>query len=340
MSKRLCTIRNNRYVYLSSGKALTPDDRKKVVEVLTVYKIPQHLSNVIIIIQTLNSANKGLVFKGQDSKERWQYFYGKNYIADRSTSRLDIIKLVHESWDELLENIDLLLSHNPGTLELQLGLSLYLITRLFIRIGKRIHYRNNNTQGVITLKPNNISYTKDSVRLKFIGKDNVNHDFSLLLPKSILMKFKQQDQWIRNNKLQFLFSYKQKSSNELVVLKEYIIYDFLERYSIKPKYIRTYGANIIFMSTFMKRFRSLMETPMTLKVYKNIVTECIEETAEIIGHTKNVSKSSYIAIQVLQSLNALYDEIYVKNNSKVKQYLLKAKDPYKIIEYLLKLSSH
>lgn len=335
MTEKWCVIDGTDYVYLTSRKPLSSDHHSMIVDILKVYKIPTHLINVMIVIQKLEDAHKGLVFKGQDSKNRWQYAYGKEHVSDRSESRLEVIKRVHKSWHSLDKNVNLLLAYKLGSSELQIGILLYIMMRLFIRIGKHVHYRATKTQGLITLKPNNIQLLTENgnyyIRLKFIGKDNVPHDQRLLLSKDIYDIFSSHYDWIMKKKAEFFFSY----GDKLVPLKEHMIYEFLTEYNIVPKELRTYGANMLFIRAVMRRLHPLLDSSLKVKDYKKLISESINEAAEVIEHTKNVSKKSYLATQLLDYFAFLYTQIFVEHNTVLKSKIKKCNyehHPFEVIE--------
>ena len=63
-----------------------------------------------------------------------------------------------------------------------------------------------------------------------------------------------------------------------------------------PKDIRTAKVNLIFISKFGRNpHRKAFETSTTKSGRKKVLSTCIEETADIIGHTKGVCKSAYLS---------------------------------------------
>ena len=333
MSPTYCQQRGTKYFYLKSGKILSDKDLSNVLEILEVYHVPEHLTNVLIVVQTLNSANNNLVFKGQDSKGRWQYFYGNKHVNDRSQSRLSIIKKVKVVWKSLSENVELLLQDDIGSMNLQIGLIMFLLMRVFIRTGKRIHYNDTNSQGLITMKVENITVigSKDNsvLRVKFIGKDSVSHDIKLSVTNEIATKFREQIDWVSKTSTQFIFSFER--NGELINMKEHIIYDYLSKYNIHPKDVRTYGSNMAFISSFLSLIKPKLDDDLSLKEFNKIVSEAVDMAATRIGHTKNVSKRSYIATQIFSYIDTLYEEVYKKRNITMKKKLLAIKDEYEFI---------
>jgi hypothetical protein len=343
-----------KYYYLRSSILLSARDKKLIDSVISVYKIPGHLKDVVIKIQTLDSAHKGLVMKGIDSRNRIQYMYGSQYVSNRSDNRIETIKKVHNIWNKLVESVNIQLQYSPGTENLQIGIVLYIMMRLYIRLGKHIHYRENQTQGLLTLKysksnskndkndsKSNITFSdnKDGnklVTLSFTGKDKVNHNMSLIIPTNVYDVFLAQCNWSSDNNCEFVFSFRRSKDEDISYLKEAKMYEFLSHLSIVPKDIRTYGVNVTFMNLVINKLKVFVVESMkvqsmkvqSMKVesmkgnnkklestYKKLIISSIEETAAIIGHTKGVSKKSYIATQLIEALYSLYtklDDVSIK----------------------------
>jgi DNA topoisomerase-1 len=60
------------------------------------------------------------------------------------------------------------------------------------------------------------------------------------------------------------------------------------------KDFRTYSANILFIKAFLKNAKNQQQ-----KKVKAIVLESIDSTAEQLGHTRNISRKSYISNNLL-----------------------------------------
>lgn len=275
----------------SDGKPLTKMELKMFQEVIAVYKIPKHLTQVEVVIQSLEEAHLGLVFKGLDSKSRMQYFYGKTYVKNRKENRIETVLLMHKVWPKLAKLVQTLLTKDYNTKEYNIGLLLYICCRTFIRIGCEKFFHANGTTGLVTMLTTSVSVVKDILYLDFVAKDKVHQRFSLAIPDNISTTIAKKIS--EGNK--FLFTY----NNGYNRLKEMDVLDILEPLGITPKNIRTYGANCLFIVNALQSQE---------KNCRKLISAAISKTAATIGHTKGICKSAYIASQVIECVATLCKE--------------------------------
>ena len=311
-------ITENGIIY-ASGIFLDGVDLDLVNSVLSFYKIPKHLTEVMVVIQSLEEAHSSLVLKGLDSKQRQQYIYGINYVKKRNAKRLDTVLFVHKNWWLLNESIVDLLKEPVGTKKFILGLILLISTKTFIRTGKKIHLNNNGTVGLLTLNLENVSIVDDKLKLKFIGKDSVQHDIRVLLIEEYLNLVEEQKDWVIKKGNKFFFSYSDNDSPECKKITEDELYTFLDNFGVKIKDIRTYGVNMLFILYCINNPNS------SKKELKDIILEAIESTAKTIGHTKYVCIHSYLVIELLK---------FAKNNN-LKNLTKNCKNSYEKVDIIL-----
>ena len=320
-------FKNGKFYHYKTNKLVSNVIIKNLTSIIESYKIPEHLKNIMIVLQTLDEAHLNLVFKGQDSKDRWQYVYGKEYIADRHLHRVKIVRKLITIWPKLIQSYQTLCNNLPGTLDLCLGIILFLSMNLFIRTGKVRNFDDNKTQGLVTLFPTNISFNAYDILINFIGKDSIEHNMTITLTQTspILKAIKNQYNWSKNNK--FLFMY-ENSDNQIIAVKEEDIYSYLDKYDVYIKDIRTYGVNITFVRILWTKLRALDIESLKPKDIKNLISKSIEDTAIKIGHTKQICKSSYIIPQLLELLNNAI------NDKKILTMISSLKNPIMLIDKL------
>ncbi|QHR82616.1 DNA topoisomerase type I [Brazilian porcupinepox virus 1] len=277
-----------RRLYYSLGKLFIDkelteqvSDNNPAYEILKHIKIPSHLTNVIVYEQTYEESLSGLIFVGNDSKGRRQYFYGKMHIKERNNNRDNIFLRVYNVIHKINEFIDKnILSDNVS---FQLAVFMLMETSFFIRIGKMCYLKENETVGLLTLKNKHIFLDKNKLYIRFIGKDKVKHEFTVhksnRLYKNILMLYKEK------YPEDFLFD----------KLSEKKIYKLMNSFDIRLKDLRTYGVNYTFLYNFWNNVKSLVPLPSK----KKLITLSIKETAEIVGHSPSISRNAYMAKTVL-----------------------------------------
>lgn len=270
-----------------------------IMSIISIYKIPSHLTHVQVLIQSLEQAHNGLVMKGVDSVGRTQYYYGKQYILRRNSNRLVIITWVHKIWPYLTMNIRMLLASN-SSFEVSLGLALYIATKIYIRTGTPKY----EVTGLIGLQSQHISLSGNILRLDFIGKDLVHQVHELVVDSKVsdIIRLRLSGK----SRRQYLF---QDTLGKR--LKHTDIYEHLAHYNVHLKDIRTYGVNMLFIYNVTRSLNSVDISKLTERQKRILIAGAIATTANSIGHTKNVCKRSYIALQIIESISNLQDTDYI-----------------------------
>ena len=285
----IIAIREGTQWIRKDGKTFTAKQLKQLTDILEKYKIPAHLTDVEIYVQSLRETERSLIFSGLDSKRKRQYFYGKEYVKMRAKKKLTSFLHVHEYYDSIQKDIQKnLSSHSPCTKEFVMYLALLFSSRTYIRTGLMKSYETYGTTGLLTLKLSNINIlSANKVSISFIGKDQVHHSFEIVSSHAV-----RQAKELSSHD-QFYFSFWQE--DKLTKLSESELYKFMsENYDgIRIKDIRMYGANIIFVS-------KVIELSAEKLTSKQIISKAIEETAKTIGHTKSICKKSYLVDEIVQ----------------------------------------
>jgi len=165
---------------------------------------------------------------------------------------------------------------------------IYLLFNLLIdthiRVGNEKYAEKNKTYGLTTLRQKHLISIDETFYFSFVGKSKIKHSIEIPSEYNFFIK-----KLILPNKNQPLFWYtdggaiKEISSEELnVFLKENMGKDYT------CKDFRTYSANILFIKAFLKF--SKKESNI-----KKIILKSIEESAKKLGHSKIISKKSYIS---------------------------------------------
>ncbi|ALA62481.1 DNA topoisomerase [Turkeypox virus] len=282
---------SKRYFYYNDGRLYYDSEYKKLVpksniayQIIKMYKIPSHLKDIIIYEQTYEQALNSLILVGVDSKGRKQYFYGKNHVMMRNKNRDLVFVKVHRMIKHIYDFIDDNIDSSTNTLGFQLAVFMLMETSFYIRIGKIRYYKQNDTVGLLTLQNKHLTITNDNIVIKFSGKDKVVHEFIVKKDSRLYTPLKRI--YNTNNPNSPLFS----------ILNEKKVYNFINRFSIKIKDLRTYGVNITFLYNIWNNVLSMLALPSI----KKLISISIKQTADTIGHTPNISKQAYMAITVLE----------------------------------------
>lgn len=279
-----------------------------IYKILDKYKDMLYLNDIKIIPhETMEDADNGLVYKGYDDKKKEQYRYGVNYILNRKNNKLKTFLKVYDKM-EIVQNII-----NKGIEEVDRSKNyifasiLLLELTFFIRLGKQIYLDTNQTVGLLTLKKKNLSFENNqTIVIQFKGKTGKDQMFKCHATKqkllfSVLFRLYQETE----DKENLIFSYIAKESNGEIINKSFtekMLNERLKKVELTIKDFRTYGANMTFLrviyDTGFKNESDLAKLPI-----KKLISKSIEETAMIIGHTKSISKNSYLSdeLEVLLS---------------------------------------
>ena len=160
----------------------------------------------------------------------------------------------------------------------------HLLIDLHIRVGNEIYAEQNKTYGLTTLRQKHLLFN-NNYQLKFIGKSNIEHIINI--PSEYTPWFDRLKNQNKNNPL-FQYNGIPVSSEELnVYLKE----NMGKEYTCKD--FRTYSANMLFIKTFLKSASTQNKFP------KKIVLESIDRSAKHLGHTRSISRKSYISERLI-----------------------------------------
>lgn len=269
--------------------------------IISKYKIPSYLTNVRVVKQTVYEADNNLIFTGYDKTDKLQYFYGERYVEKRRKNKLITFLKVDQRRKEINRyiNINKLDDFRYITLDSIVALILNLEFKFFIRTGRKKYNDANNTTGLLTLKKHNISINNDDIFIIFKGKKNVEHQF--IINKII-------DQYIYNF-IVYLYNNLENEDDYLFSINgshigESRFYKVLTKLGIKLKDIRTYGSNLILIKELWKFLNTVDRTSINNKNLKKMIKNILNKTAETIGHSKSISKKSYV-------IDFLLDDTYI-----------------------------
>jgi DNA topoisomerase-1 len=172
-----------------------------------------------------------------------------------------------------------------------------LLIDLHIRVGNEIYAEQNGSYGLTTLRQKHLKATGDCFILQFTGKSNIKHQITI--PQEY-------NPWFRilqlSNKNKPLFYYKTGNETKLISSEE--LNEYLKQFMGKDytcKDFRTYSANMLFIKAFKK-------ICLSGKPIKKLVLCCIDEAARCLGHTRTISRKSYISEKLVDYCIDSFDE--------------------------------
>lgn len=300
---------NNDYSYYHYNRKITDP---KILDRIKKLSIPPQWKDVKISSCELEY----IQVTGVDSKNRIQYIYHPMWVQmtqDEKYQRMGRFASEIDRFEKKI-NIDLN-STNP---EIQLIAGMFrIVQKTHMRIGNDTYARENNTYGLCTLEKKHVYLSRNgSIRFVFVGKKGIsqnikfrdNYTYLLLqkligLPGSRLFKYNIRPSVTRYIDAQDMNSYLQKTMGE-----EFSCKDF-----------RTYASNILFLGKLVK-----IPPPETLTKRKKIICEIFDMVAIKLGHTRSISRRSYVMKVIPETYLTNPEKIYGKNPKKLLLELVSA----------------
>lgn len=300
-------------------------------KILEKYKDMLHYLTDIKIIpyDNMEDADNGLIYKGHDKKMKVQYKYGNNYILQRKSKIFLNFLKIYEKMDEIELIIQKGLEEENINKNFLYAAILFLELTYFIRLGKEIYLKNNETVGILTLKKKNLikDNNKHKFTIQFTGKTSKEQVFECF----------EENQPILYNILNKLYNHTKHDDDYIFVtdngtqFTERMLNLRLSNLNISFKDFRTYGVNIILLKQIFNNLKNHQtETKKNIidsKDIKKMLNTSISNTADIIGHGKAVSKSAYIINEIEEFLYLYIDEInFLDEDEFIKFFIRKLKE--------------
>jgi DNA topoisomerase-1 len=216
---------------------------------------------------------------GTDQSGKRQYIQSEKWISNAKYKKYLRMKQFIKDISTFKKKITLPERNFTPSYKNVVCLLFNLLIDTHIRVGNEKYAESNKTYGLTTLRQKHYS----SGRFVFTGKSGIKHSIDVpseYIPYLNVLTLSDRNKplfWHRENG-----EIKEISSEELnVFLKENMGKDYT------CKDFRTYSANIIFIKSFLKNCKNFKD--------KKCVLKSIDETAILLGHTRSISRKSYIS---------------------------------------------
>jgi DNA topoisomerase-1 len=271
----------------SDGRKVSAADLKRI----KVLAIPPAWTDVAI-----NAFAGGrLQAVGKDIAGRWQYRYHENHVRAQELKKFKRLIKFAEAIPKLRTTVSKDLRQPGLGRDRVLATIVRVLSTCFMRPGSQVYASENGSYGVATLRPKHVSVRGDVVEFDFPGKSGVQHQRELkdrqvakVVRKLLKVPGKE------------VFKYQNGDGQFVNVtnrhINEYIKETMGARFSAKD--FRTWAGTIICACALA---RSGTEVEEKLPERKRKVVAAIKETAEMLGNTPAVCRSSYICPAVIES---------------------------------------
>lgn len=232
---------------------------------------------------------------GKDAAGRWQYRYHENHVRAQELKKFKRLIKFAEALPKMRAAVSRHL-RQPGLGKKRVLASIArVLSTCFMRPGSQAYASENGSYGIATLRPKHVSVKGEVIEFDFRGKAGVRQQRRL--------KDRQVAKVIRGllkERGKEVFKYENGDGEFINVtnrhINEYIKETMGEKFSAKD--FRTWAGTIICACALARTGTELKEK---LPARRKKVVEAIKETAEMLGNTPAVCRSSYICPAVIDS---------------------------------------
>jgi DNA topoisomerase-1 len=264
---------------------------KRDLDRLEELKIPPAWTDVAVS----RSPNTKLQAIGRDKKGRWQYRYSDRAVLEREQRKYEKLVAFARALPRLRKEIDRRLALRGLPRERVMGCILRVLSTCFMRPGSEAYARENGSFGIATLQNRHAAVHGDTVHFDYMGKSGKRQVRELRDRRvaRIVRELKE----MRGGQL---FKYR-NGEGKLVKVNRQMINDEIkevmgERFSAKD--FRTWAGTMI-CANILARLHHQAVDGVTDR--RKLLTAAVKETAEQLGNTPAVCKSSYIWPSILSS---------------------------------------
>ena len=232
---------------------------------------------------------------GKDAAGRWQYLYHESHNRAQEIKKFQRLIKFAEALPQLRSTVSRHLRQLELGRERVLACMVRILSTCYLRPGSQAYASENGSYGIATLRPKHVSVRKDVVQFDFPGKSGVRQR-----PE---VKDRQVARIVRNlieHPGREVFKYQNDDGAFINVtnrhINEYIKETMGEKFSAKD--FRTWAGTLICACALA---RAGTEGSENSAGRRRKVVAAIKETAEMLGNTPAVCRSSYINPAVINS---------------------------------------
>jgi DNA topoisomerase-1 len=313
ITRKLVNNKIKYYNYYTNNKIIKD---KELLNTLHKIYIPPAYKDVKIYLE------KELLATGVDNAGRKQYIYSDYSKKKREIKKYNQLLKLSENIVKLKKKInnDLLLKSFEKDKIIALILKIMDICNF--RCGNKTYEKKYGSYGLTTLHKKHFLIKSNEIEIDFIGKKGVINN-CIIKDKNIQDIIKKMYK-LSNKKDDYIFSVKNNGNDKnYVSINIQDVNNYLEKFNVTSKDLRTWNANIIFLKNFkiqldnnITRDYFNLENDKKIKFKKKIVKDAIKDTAISLHHTAFVCKNSYIYKNILINIeknDAIINKLSHKN---------------------------
>ncbi|HEV8661223.1 MAG TPA: DNA topoisomerase IB [Thermoanaerobaculia bacterium] len=227
---------------------------------------------------------------GVDKKGRTQYLYHTRFRQQREEAKFRRVVEFGESLPALRRRVRADLKRSRLDRDKVLAAMVRLIDQGFFRIGNEKSAKSESTYGLSTVRRSHVKVSGDSVLFDYIGKWKKKHQKAIRDPEvaKIVRKLKRAD-----GAELFKFA----SGDRVIAVKDRNVNDYIQSIvgeDFTAKDFRTWAGTLLCSIALAMQGQGASKTDRKQKIRKAILA-----TAEQLGNTPAVCRSSYICPRLL-----------------------------------------
>jgi DNA topoisomerase-1 len=232
---------------------------------------------------------------GRDAAGRLQYLYHANHTRRQEAKKFKRVIKFAEALPKMRATISSQIKQPGLGKEPVMASILRILSTCFLRPGSQVYASENGSFGLATLRPRHVKVKGDVVEFDFPGKSGVRQVRHLKdrrvakVVRSLLRRPSRE-----------VFRY-QNGNGEFVNVTRQHINDYIrevmgEKFSAKD--FRTWAGTLVCACALARRGCEAGERG---SLRRRKVVEAVKETADLLGNTAAVCRSSYICPEIIQS---------------------------------------
>jgi DNA topoisomerase I len=241
-------------------------------------------------------ANGHIQATGRDDRGRKQYRYHPDYRARRDAEKFADLVPFGEALGPLRKQLRLDLRRRTWDCERVLALVVALLDTTLVRVGNEGYARENGSYGLTTLRNRHLRDNGRRPTLRFSGKSGLQHEIEIedpalarLVRRCHQLPGHRLFQWVDDDGT----SHPVRSDDVNARLRE------LTGLDVTAKTFRTWGA-----TTRAASLLAVEDPPGTDREARATVVRAVDEVAEVLGNTRAVARSAYVAPVVVTAYEA------------------------------------
>lgn len=274
--------------YKPASGRLTSEDLKRIDEL----KIPPAWTDVFI-----NPAATGrLQAIGKDTAGRWQYLYHASHTRAQELRKFKRLTKFAQNIPRMRATVSGHLRQQGLTRERVLASILRVLSTCFMRPGSEVYASEHGSYGIATLRRKHVTVKGDLIEFDFPGKSGVRQQRQLR-DRQVARVIRASMKLPGFNVFKFVNGDRKPVKVTTRHINQYIKEVMGSHFSAKD--FRTWAGTLVCAVALAREDGNEMPLQKTAK-NKRIVA-AIKETAEVLGNTPAVCRSSYVCPEIISA---------------------------------------